>query len=368
MKTFNSISVTSLVLLLHFCPLVGTAQYAAVDSQSAADLVQYMTGLNVTVSNATLTCAPRESGIFNYGGTILPMSDGVVLATCLVEDIGLPAAVFASMGSGATPGDSTLDNALGNGAVTKDACIVECDVVADYDTLYLNYSFASEEYPEYACTQYNDAFGFFITGPGYPTYTNFALVPGTNIPSAINSINSAINPGPYCINMGTGSPFPQYYIDNQGMNGQDIVFDGMTDKIEAFIVVTTNVSYHLKFVVANVTDHGWQSGVFIEGGSLASRNASTTSVHNVAGNLPTLAVYPNPSTNHVSLAIPAAIAGMTAQIVVTDVIGKSVFTYSGAVEHINESLQTYSSQFAPGIYHLNLACENYHQVIKFQIN
>jgi hypothetical protein len=59
---------------------------------------------------------------------------------------------------------------------------------------------------------------------------NLALVPGTNIPVTINSINSGTAGGGYnistCQAMGAGSPFSQYYINNSGST--TIVYDGLT--------------------------------------------------------------------------------------------------------------------------------------------
>ncbi len=72
---------------------------------------------------------------------------------------------------------------------TFNSCALEFDFVPIDSFFSFKYVFASEEYPEYACTIFNDVFAFFINGPGYAGNTNIALVPGTNIPVTINSIN-----------------------------------------------------------------------------------------------------------------------------------------------------------------------------------
>src|SRR5690606_9884909 len=105
-------------------------------------------------------------------------------------------------------------------------------------TLRFNYAFASEEYPEWACSGFNDVFAFILTGPGIANpLNNIALVPGTNIPVAINSINQApigtSHPISNCNNMGPGSPYTNLYIDNLGQNGQTVTSDGFTVKLEA---------------------------------------------------------------------------------------------------------------------------------------
>src|SRR4030095_438410 len=126
------------------------------------------------------------------------------------------AGLFASTGFN-FPGDANL-NALVTPNLTEDAVILEFDFVPIGDTIRFNYVFSSEEYPSFSCTQYNDVFAFFISGPGITGLKNIALVPGTNIPVAINSINSGTasdNDG-YCSGMGPGSPFPQYFTNNSG--------------------------------------------------------------------------------------------------------------------------------------------------------
>jgi hypothetical protein len=334
------------------------AQYAVTSNQTAQDILDYLTGLNVTTTNAVLTCDTGSNGIFTYGGTVLPMGDGVVLGTSNVNEYGQPGWGSLSFGP-STPGDPTLSNTIGT--TTNDACVLECDVVADYDTLYLNYSFASEEYPEWNCSVFNDGFGFYITGPGFPTPTNFAIVPNTNIITAINSVNDATNPGPYCTNMGPGSPFSQYYIDNA--TGTDLAFDGMTSLIEAFIVVNTGTSYHLKFVVANATDHIFQSGVFMQGGSLSSKDASVTKVNQVTKTGKTI-IYPNPVKDHITVKLPIELDNETITATVTNVMGQNVFTYSGKGSGLNNYLKI--KQLSAGSYIMYMKADGYHQVLRFQ--
>lgn len=67
---------------------------------------------------------------------------------------------------------------------------MEFDFVPATDNISFNYVFGSEEYPEYVCSQFNDVFAFFISGPGIVGLQNIAIVQGTaNMPVAINSVN-----------------------------------------------------------------------------------------------------------------------------------------------------------------------------------
>jgi hypothetical protein len=72
---------------------------------------------------------------------------------------------------------------------------LEFDFVPTGDSLQFRYVFGSEEYTSYTCADYNDAFGFFLSGPGIAgpfsngAAINIALVPGTTVPVSISTLN-----------------------------------------------------------------------------------------------------------------------------------------------------------------------------------
>lgn len=269
--------------------------FSVKDSFSAQELVQYLTGTGVTVFNPQLngTCPTTARGKFNFfGPNDLGIDSGIVL-TCgrvVTSSSNGPYGVNGQVGwfantafpagsspTGWAPGDPSLDSLLsqsGATSTTNDACVLEFDFVPAGDTIKFDYVFGSEEYPEYDCTQFNDVFGFFIHGPGFPAgINNIANIPGTTIPVAINTINGnsfpegTINP---CTEMGTGSPFNQYYVDNLANNGQQITYDGFTTVLTAVAAVIPCDTYHLKLAIADAGDGSYDSGVFLKAGSLNS--------------------------------------------------------------------------------------------------
>ncbi len=59
-------------------------------------------------------------------------------------------------------------NATLNGITTTttyDASMLEFDFIPESDTLHFKYVFGSEEYSDYVNSQFNDVFGYFVSGP-----------------------------------------------------------------------------------------------------------------------------------------------------------------------------------------------------------
>ena len=257
-----------ILCLLCFCGIRVHAQLTVTPSISAYQMASIIAGPGVTVFNASYVGMPIASGSFNSVGTAVGLNSGIVLTTGeAVQSIG-PNDNDASTTQFSTAGDSDLESLTG--AQTFDAAVLEFDFIPQSDTLTFRYVFASEEYPEFVCSEFNDLFGFFISGPGIVGKSNLALIPGTTSPVAINTVNNGSIglsvSGPPSTNCGlTNSAF---YIDNTG--GLDIQYDGLTTILTAEIIVTRCLTYHLKIAIADGADSALNSGVFIEAGSLSS--------------------------------------------------------------------------------------------------
>lgn len=227
----------------------------------------------VQISNITYTGHPNAIGHFYTGSnpTNLGLTEGIILSTGYVNGspaIGSPVSNFASTALN-TPGDALL-NSLIPGYTTYDATILEFDFVPLGDTIRFRYVFASEEYPEWVGSSYNDVFGFFVSGPnplgGNYVNKNIALIPNTSTPVSINNVNQNTN--------------WQYFVDNQALGGQTIVFDGFTTVLTAWCHVVPCQTYHLKIAIADAGDRVYDSAVFLEANSLSS-NAFYTQVEYV---------------------------------------------------------------------------------------
>lgn len=270
--------------------LMISAQIVITPNATANVLVSRLVGAGIIYTNPTLTCPSNASGKFNNGlASSVLIDSGVVLTTGRAQTSGTAIGVngvganLASVNNNTNGGDANLATAAGTSSANiHDLCKLEFDFIPTGDTIQFNYRFGSEEYPVYNCSQYNDIFAFFLSGPGYATPTNVALVPGTTIPVTINSINngtvSAAGGGVLanCTSLGTGSPFTSLYVNNSGST--TITYNGLTSLLIAKAAVTPCSTYHMKFAIADVTDHVYDSGVFLQAGSFVSDIAAVSSV------------------------------------------------------------------------------------------
>ncbi len=295
----TALKKTALVVLLTFTAFLSYSQLIITPQSNAQLLAQQLVGTGITISNVTLTGNSLATGYFNnLGGTQINLDSGIVLTTGRALTNGTLYGMngtelnFASTSHG-SPGDAQLSALIGGGT-TNDASVLEFDFVPIGDTVRFNYVFGSEEYPGYTCSSFNDVFAFFISGPGITGAQNLAIIPGTNIPVAINSINDGLDQTPnLCTQMGPGSPFVQYYINNGG--NLNFTYGGHTTVMTAQAIVVPCQTYHLKIAIADVGDAAFDSGVMIEARSLTST--------------PLQIINGNPTT---SAGVPYVIEGCTA--------------------------------------------------------
>ena len=157
-----------------------------------------------------------------------------------------------------------------------DAVWVSFDIVSNSDSIKFDYVFASEEYKEFVNSQFNDVFGFFISGPGITGTKNLAVLPNDTDPVTINSINHLTN--------------SQYYIDNDyfeyliysiliprifppsldSVRFFNLEYDGLTVVLTARTQVQPGQTYKLILAIEDVGDDILDAGVFIGAGSITS--------------------------------------------------------------------------------------------------
>jgi gliding motility-associated-like protein len=275
-----SMKKTITIGILFFVSILGLkAQLGINNSFTPQQLVQnILVGPGVSVTNVTFSGGGNAIGSFSNGNaTNLGLNNGVVLCSGKIFDIPNPVTEDASESLGIS-GDIDIDNVTGS--TSHDAAVLEFDFVPVSDTIRFRYVFGSEEYPEYVCSSFNDAFAYFVSGPrpggGQYFKQNIALIPGTNLPVAINTVNNGHAGDNYDASGCISVAYSNLYIDNSALSGTSIVYDGFTKVFTAWCLVVPCQTYHIKIAVADVSDGALDSGVFLDAGSFSSSNYSVT--------------------------------------------------------------------------------------------
>ena len=242
-------------------------------------------GGGVSANNVTYQGDPIQVGFFNAINSNLGIDSGVVLSTGDIIDLDPN-----GFGSGNIPFSTNSDPDLLNIANSVpplinqpfnvsgifDVATLEFDFIPNSDTLSFNYVFGSNEYLTWINSEYNDVFGFFISGPGisgpysspssFPNGSiNIANVPNSSppLPITISSVNNLLN--------------SQYYIDNQSTFPQTLSCNGFTTSFTATTVVQCGEIYHIRLALADGSDANLDSWVFLEAGSFSSNGSVSVS-------------------------------------------------------------------------------------------
>lgn len=247
--------------------------YQVVEGVDPITLVQQiLIGDGVETSNITYSGATVARGSFS-GTSNIGIESGVILCSGKASLSKGPNNNAGAGFANNTPGDAALNQA--GGGTSYDAAILEFDFIPQSNIVEFKYVFGSEEYNEYVGS-YNDVFGFFISGPDifgdYPSppefpqgARNIAIVPGSlpPMPVSINNVNCGTDGQPPS---GTNC---DYFVNNPS-GSQYIQYDGFTTVLIARSPVTPCLKYHIKLAVADMVDHVYDTGVWLEANSFSS--------------------------------------------------------------------------------------------------
>jgi subtilisin-like proprotein convertase family protein len=290
------------MLAFLFVTVVTYAQLTVQNGFTAQQLGNNLAGANINIINPTIVGDTSQYGLFNFTGTGLGLSSGVILSTGDINNaVGPNSSTSTSTGFG-LPGDPDLTALAGFG--TGDAVVFEFEFEVQGDELEFNFVFLSEEYNEFVNSGFNDVFAFYISGPGIVGQENLAVVPGTTTPVTINSINN-------------GSFF-QFYNDNDAAvtNQVNVEFDGFTTLMKARKTNLTPCNiYKLSLRIADGSDDRLDSGVLLQENSLVSNsiavNPATVSADTTAleGCIPATFTFNLGATASTDLNIPIRLGG-----------------------------------------------------------
>ncbi len=243
----RKISISLLVAFV-LTPLASISQtFSITDTFTINEMLDQVFGAGISVSNVTVVGDTNHAIAYFTGGNSFGLDDGVVISTGSAMTLGGSTSGYSSILL--APGDPDL--AALAGAPSRDAFVLEFDLTSDCDELIIEYVFGSNEYPLFVGSLFNDVFAFWISGPGYSGMTNIALIPGTNTPVSVNTVNNSGG----CTNC-------QYYVDN--LQGQTaLAFNGHTVPLQATATLIPDSSYHVKMAISDISDYILDSGVLL---------------------------------------------------------------------------------------------------------
>lgn len=324
------------------------------------DMVNALFGMGLTISNVSIHCdtAQLQMGWFNGGAaTAMPYQEGLVMTSGNIMQVVGPNTQTGATVSLSGPGDADLDSIVG--LPTNDRCVIEFDLLPALDTFSVHYIFGSEEYSEFVGTGFNDVFAFLISGPnpsgGNYTLENFALIPGTTLPVAINSVNCTSNASYYVCNIAQDSTICSACPVNDSITA--LQYDGLTVDLDAYIPVVPLQTYHVKLAIADVSDGILDSGVFLQGGGISCRGQGPQSVafNPQAGT--SLKSFPNPSEGILNIQMNFK-QQTKANLSLTDIFGKTIAVIQeGEMTAGTHTLSYDASALPKGCYLLTLTTE-----------
>ena len=232
---------------------MATGQELDINQNAGAfTMAQTIFGDDVTILSASYSGDNRSSGTYSNGDAVsdavTPADEGVILTTGHVRNF--------TQGSGdpnRSSGTSFNSNGVNNDADfnalvsgnTYDAAILETVFIPTTEYLSIQFTFSSEEYPEYSGSLFNDAVGIWINGQAVTS-------PVVNT-TQINSINQDEN--------------ETLFVDNTG-DDYNTEMDGFTVTLSVLIPVNIGEENTLRIGIADVGDSQYDSTILIAADSI----------------------------------------------------------------------------------------------------
>lgn len=249
---------------------------------SAMDMAETIFGPGVAVNSASYDGWSQSSGIYSDGDNVAPgltpSDTGVILSTGRASNVTQSNGDPNRSGSTSTNTSGDTNNADFNAAAgtnTYDASFLEVNFTPTTDFVTMQFTFSSEEYPEYTGSIYNDIFGVWVNG-------ELVTSPIVNV-TQINSVNQSAN--------------ETLFNDNTN-DDYNTEMDGFTVTLTLVMAVDKDVPNDIMIGIADVGDSSYDSNVliaaesiqgnFIAGSDSLTHYEGATSVLDVLANDPTL--------------------------------------------------------------------------------
>lgn len=209
-----------------------------------------------------------DDGQWGRDDVFSPGQDSWILSTGLMSDLDNESSFFASTDL-MRMGNERLTEL--SGWDTYDAVSYRTTVVPHRDRLHIRYLFASEEYPDYVGSRYNDVMAVYVDG------VNCATVDG--VPVSVNAINEQTNSHLFVPNYPVydeGDPEwpgdPTLLLQKPQTAGDLIrtAMNGFTVPLQCTMPVTPGEPVEIEITVADTSDGIYDSAVALLDGGIWS--------------------------------------------------------------------------------------------------
>jgi hypothetical protein len=248
---YNGLRTIALCLLFLRGAVPVFAQISYQPATNIEQLISNLFGLQCeNIHDVTYVGSPFASGTYS-NGEALGIHSGLVLNTGkILNNNQFPADAPRYSESLDMPGDADIDRLSPDESSMDAASISFTFTPTVSDSIFFRYVFASDEYPEYVGSYFNDRFLFLVSENGGPDVNIARLPNGTAV--EINNVNSSNNMWYYRAN----TP------DNP--NFQTFMFDGYTAPLYAKFYAEAGSSYRIKLVIADLIDGLYNSAIFLD--------------------------------------------------------------------------------------------------------
>lgn len=225
---------------------------------SALVMAQTIFGSGVTVVGASMNVASSNTSAGTYSNGqlspgVVPSNSGVILSTGRITDFtqssGDPnRSTQTSTDTSGTTDNNALFNAIA-GARTFDGVWLNADFIPQGEYMTIRFVFASEEYPEYINSQFNDVVGVWVNGVHVPVEVGNGTV-------SVNNINGNNQENLFVSNV------------NDAFNTE---MDGFTLTMTLTMRVTPGQVNSIRIGIADTSDALYDSNLLIAAGSVQTQ-------------------------------------------------------------------------------------------------
>jgi hypothetical protein len=259
-------------MLSHHRIVALTALTAAALSLLTAPAMAFVVGAtNNTETLKNQLLGTKTAGLSNFSVSVT--GNQAAFGTFTNDPFGLQSGIVLSTGNVANiPGRNIKDNVMKNGSDLNtdfgakgeggDLTQLNLSFFADYmvEKLFFEYVFASEEFPEFGGSEFNDSFELLLNGQNLAKLSDGKAVIIKNLVP----------------NAGNRSTDHSDYINNPALTGlaaNIIKLDGFTKVLGFEGLLKQNQTNVLSIRIQDIGDGNLDSAVFIKGGSIATEKA-----------------------------------------------------------------------------------------------